>query len=99
MYNLISNAVDVMPRGGKIRLRFNETDKHIVAEIEDSGPGIAPDIADRLFEPFATFGKSHGTGLGLSISQRIVEEHRGKISARNGSAGGAVFSITLPKEH
>jgi signal transduction histidine kinase len=99
MYNIIFNAVDVMPRGGKIRLRFNETDKHVVTEIEDTGPGIAPDIADRLFEPFATFGKSHGTGLGLSISQRIVEEHRGKISARNGAAGGAVFSITLPKDH
>jgi signal transduction histidine kinase len=98
-YNLISNAVDAMREGGEIRLRFSETDKDLLTEIEDTGPGISPEIADRLFEPFATFGKSHGTGLGLSIAQRIVEEHRGSIAARNGVHGGAIFSITLPRGH
>lgn len=98
-YNIIANAVDAMAQGGTIQLRFTENDDEVVTEIEDEGPGISPEIADRLFEPFATFGKSHGTGLGLSISQRIVEEHRGKISARNGPGSGAIFSITLPKEH
>jgi signal transduction histidine kinase len=98
-YNVIFNAVEAMPDGGSIHLRFSETDRELVIEIADTGPGISAEIADRLFEPFATFGKSRGTGLGLSISQRIVEEHRGKISARNADGGGAVFSITLPKEH
>ncbi|MCI0746394.1 MAG: cyclic nucleotide-binding domain-containing protein [Verrucomicrobia subdivision 3 bacterium] len=97
-YNIIFNAVDVMPNGGVIRLRFNETNKEVVTEIEDSGPGISPEIADRLFEPFATFGKPRGTGLGLSISQRIVEEHRGRISGRNQPGGGAIFSVALPKD-
>ena len=95
-YNLVHNAVDVMPQGGKIKLRFKLTDDEITTEVEDTGPGIAPEIADRLFEAFATFGKPRGTGLGLSISQRIIEEHQGKISARNQPGGGAVFSFTLP---
>jgi signal transduction histidine kinase len=97
-YNVIFNAVDAMPSGGVIRVRFSESDHDLSIEIEDTGPGISPEIADRLFEPFATFGKSRGTGLGLSICQRIVEEHRGRISARNAAGGGALFSITLPKE-
>jgi signal transduction histidine kinase len=98
-YNVIFNAVEAMPAGGVIRLRFSENEHEMVIEIEDTGPGISREIADRLFEPFATFGKSRGTGLGLSISQRIVEEHRGRISARNAASGGAIFSIILPKEH
>jgi signal transduction histidine kinase len=98
-YNIIFNAVDVMPNGGKIRLRFTDRDGEILTEIEDSGPGISPEIAHRLFEPFATFGKSHGTGLGLSISQRIIHEHHGKISARNQPGSGAIFSVSLPKQH
>lgn len=97
VYNIVFNAVDVMPDGGAIRMRFRETDSALVMEIEDSGPGIAPEIVDSLFEPFATYGKSKGTGLGLFIARRVVEEHGGTISAGNGSRGGAVFSIALPK--
>jgi signal transduction histidine kinase len=67
-----------------------------VTEIEDTGPGIAPEIAGQLFEAFATHGKAHGTGLGLSICKRIIEDHRGWISARNESGRGAVFSFGLP---
>ena len=54
-------------------------DQEIVTEIEDSGPGIAPEIADRLFEAFATYGKANGTGLGLSICKKIVGDHKGRI--------------------
>jgi len=64
--------------------------------VADTGPGIAPEIAERLFEAFASFGKAHGTGLGLSICKRIVEDHNGWIAARNGDGGGAVFSFGLP---
>jgi two-component system, NtrC family, sensor histidine kinase HydH len=96
-YNIVFNAVDVMPEGGTIRMRFTETDSAMITEIEDSGPGIAPDIAETLFEPFATFGKAKGTGLGLYITRRVVEEHHGTISARNQAGSGAVFSISLPK--
>jgi len=58
--------------------------------------GIAPQMVDKLFEAFETFGKVRGTGLGLSISKKIVEEHGGRIYARNVPNGGAIFGFTLP---
>lgn len=95
-HNLIHNATDAMLSGGKIFLRWQVTEKEIITEIEDTGPGIAPEIADKLFQAFATHGKSHGSGLGLSICKKIVEDHGGRISARNEPGRGAVFSFTLP---
>jgi signal transduction histidine kinase len=95
-YNLMHNATDAMPGGGKIILRFAIKDKDVITEIEDSGSGIAPEIADRLFDAFATFGKAHGTGLGLSICKKIIEDHHGRISARNEPGRGAIFSFALP---
>ena len=95
-YNLIFNAVDVMPEGGAIKLRFQSAGDAIVTEIEDQGPGIAPQILDRLFEAFATHGKAKGTGLGLSLSKKIIEDHHGQITARNVPGGGAVFIFSLP---
>lgn len=96
-YNLLHNATDAMTEGGKIRLRFQATEKEVVTEVEDGGRGIAPEIADQLFQPFATHGKAHGSGLGLSICKRILEDHQGWISARNKPGGGAVFSFGLPR--
>ena len=85
-----------LPISGKIYLRFQLTETEICTEIEDSGPGIAPEMADKLFQPFATHGKTHGTGLGLSICKKIVEDHGGRISARSEAGRGAIFSFTLP---
>jgi signal transduction histidine kinase len=95
-YNLVHNATDVMLNGGTIFLRFNVEEKEIVTEIEDTGPGIAPEIADKLFQPFATHGKAHGTGLGLSICKKIVEDCGGRIWARNEPNRGAIFCFALP---
>lgn len=95
-HNLIHNATDAMPRGGRILLRFQVNDGEVITEVEDSGRGIAPEIADRLFDAFASYGKAHGTGLGLSICKKIVEDHHGRISARNEPGRGAVFSFALP---
>jgi signal transduction histidine kinase len=95
-HNLVHNATDVMLNGGKIFLRFHLTDKEIITELEDTGPGIAPEIAGKLFEAFATFGKTHGSGLGLSICKKIVEDHGGKISVRSEAGRGAIFSFALP---
>ena len=96
-YNLVHNATDAMPQGGKVTLRFHVTENEVVTEIEDDGRGIAPEIAGHLFEMFATHGKAHGTGLGLSICKRIIEDHHGWISARNQPGRGAVFSFGLPR--
>jgi signal transduction histidine kinase len=95
-YNLMLNAVDEMPEGGKIRLHFRATAEELVTEVEDTGEGIAPEMIDKLFEAFQTFGKERGTGLGLSIARKIVEDHRGRIYARNVPNGGALFGFTLP---
>jgi signal transduction histidine kinase len=96
--NLTGNAVDMMPEGGQVTLRFQHGGNEIITEIQDEGTGIAPEVAGKLFQPFVTFGKQHGTGLGLSICKKIVEDHGGRISARNAPAPahGAIFSFTLP---
>jgi signal transduction histidine kinase len=95
-YNLVHNATDVMRHGGKISLRFKAGEKEIVTEIEDTGCGIAPEIADKLFQPFATHGKAHGSGLGLSICKKIVEDCGGRIWTRNEPGHGAIFCFALP---
>ena len=95
-YNLAHNATDAMHGDGTIFLRFHPGEKEIVTEIEDTGPGIAPEIADKLFQPFATHGKSHGTGLGLSICKKIVEDCGGRIWTRTEPGHGAIFCFALP---
>jgi signal transduction histidine kinase len=94
--NLLNNAVDAMPKGGKVKFRFSINGKYVVTQVEDTGPGIPKEIQPRLFEAFATYGKAHGTGLGLSICKRIIEDHLGWIDGRNGASGGAVFEFALP---
>lgn len=96
-YNLLNNAVDEMSDGGTIFLRFFASATELRIDIEDTGRGIAPEIAQSLFKPFATHGKAHGTGLGLTICKKIVEDHGGQIWAAAGAPGkGATFSFTLP---
>jgi signal transduction histidine kinase len=95
-YNLVHNATDVMLDGGTIFLRFISGEKEIVTEIEDTGPGISPEIADKLFQPFATHGKAHGTGLGLSICKKIIEDCGGRIWTRSEPKRGAIFCFSLP---
>ncbi len=95
-HNLIHNAIEMLPDGGTISLRFNLEPTELVTEIEDTGPGIAPEIAGILFEAFATHGKARGTGLGLSICKRIVEDHRGRIYSRSEPGRGAILGFTLP---
>lgn len=95
-YNLMFNAVDEMPGGGTIKMRFRVKQGELITEIEDTGGGIAPQMLEQLFQAFATYGKARGTGLGLSIAKRIVEEHRGRIYAQNVPGGGALFGFTLP---
>ncbi len=94
-YNLINNAVDEMPNGGRILIRVQVRETDILTEVQDTGRGISPEIAGQLFQPFATFGKMKGTGLGLSICKRIIEDHRGDITAHSEPGQGAVFAFTI----
>ena len=95
-YNLLNNAVDEMSDGGKIFLRFVIEAGELRVEVEDTGKGIADEIAQTLFEPFTTHGKAHGTGLGLTICKKIVEDHGGRIWAHSEPGKGATFCFTLP---
>jgi signal transduction histidine kinase len=63
--------------------------------VSDNGPGVAREIRERLFEPYATT-KEHGTGLGLAIAQRIAIEHGGSLAYDEAPGGGARFAVTLP---
>jgi signal transduction histidine kinase len=94
--NLATNATEAIHGEGVLTLRFHQEEHELITELADSGPGIAPELADKLFQPFATHGKAHGTGLGLSICRKIIEDHGGRIWGANGSSGGAVFSFSLP---
>ncbi len=95
-YNLVHNAVDEMPEGGRITLRFTVGGGELRVDMTDTGRGIAPEILPQLFQPFATHGKAQGTGLGLSICKRIVEDHGGRIWAHSDPGKGATFSFALP---
>ncbi|HEU5397574.1 MAG TPA: ATP-binding protein, partial [Verrucomicrobiae bacterium] len=95
-HNLVHNATEAMSNAGRIFLRFQNGDDQLVVEIEDTGPGLATEIAGQLFQPFATHGKAHGTGLGLSICRKIVEDHGGRIWSRQEPGRGAIFAFSLP---
>jgi signal transduction histidine kinase len=94
--NLVLNALDVMPDGGTLRLAASLSEGQLHLEIADTGPGLADDAAQRIFEPFYTT-KSTGTGLGLAIVYRIAEVHGGEIVASNRPSGGAAFVLRLPQ--
>jgi signal transduction histidine kinase len=93
-FNLITNALEAMPHGGKIRIGARKTRNCVLIEVEDTGPGIPCGIRDRLFEPFVTAGKVHGLGLGLALSRQTVLDHGGDMWTE--PANGARFVISLP---
>jgi signal transduction histidine kinase len=95
--NLITNALEAMPAGGRLEAttRPASTGGDALIEFADSGEGIAADIAPHLFEPFFTT-RPLGTGLGLAICREIVVQHNGTIELVPGTEKGARFRVTLP---
>jgi signal transduction histidine kinase len=93
--NLLLNAIDAAPPGGEVEVRIGVGPATLTVEVSDSGPGIDPAIADRLFTPFATT-KPTGTGLGLTVAQRVARDHGGTLTATNRPHSGARFTLTLP---
>jgi signal transduction histidine kinase len=92
--NVAVNAVQAMPRGGRLSLRVRAEGRFAVVELEDTGPGIPPDVRGRIFEPFFTT-KATGTGLGLAVVRRIMDGHGGEVGVR-GAPAGTVFSLRFP---
>jgi two-component system sensor histidine kinase HydH len=96
--NIIINAMQAMPQGGRIDLicsRSSNPDGKVIVEIADNGPGINKDILPKLFQPFFST-KSGGTGLGLVIAKSIIKEHGGNIEIDSAEGKGTKFTITLP---
>ncbi|MDX9911643.1 MAG: ATP-binding protein [Phycisphaerales bacterium] len=107
LMNLLTNAVEAVPEGGIVTVRtlYRTTDPLLgqgptYAEIRviDNGPGIPPDRARWIFEPFRTTKGQRGTGLGLAVTKRLVEEHRGRIAVESNEGVGTTFTITLPAD-
>jgi two-component system sensor kinase FixL len=97
--NLMRNALEAMSenRAGSLTVEASAIPGGWVeVRISDTGPGLAPEVLDRLFQPFVTT-KAEGMGVGLSICRTIIEAHGGEISAFNRPEGGAVFRFTLRK--
>jgi two-component system sensor kinase FixL len=96
--NLIRNSIDALDGVARreIVISTGRTGKNMVEiAIADSGPGLAPEIADRLFQPFVTT-KPWGLGIGLSICRSIVDAHDGRLRASDNPGGGTVFHVSLP---
>lgn len=95
--NILINALEVCPRGGRVRLFSRVTDQSCEIEVRDDGPGMPKEVAERAFEPYFTT-KDTGTGLGLSITRGIVEEHGGNVSLSCAEGQGCQVLISLPLE-
>ncbi|MDP9192248.1 MAG: ATP-binding protein [Acidobacteriota bacterium] len=91
--NLIENALQATP-GGRVRLQSHAVDSKVLIAVEDSGPGVAPELLPKIFDPYFST-KTTGTGLGLAIARKAIEEHGGRIYAENVSPGLRV-EIELP---
>jgi signal transduction histidine kinase len=97
--NLIGNALEVMPDGGEVRISAAIENGAALVRVEDTGPGIAPEIRGKLFQPFVSAGKRNGLGLGLALSRQAVIEHGGDMWADAGPGRGARLMIRLPGAH
>jgi signal transduction histidine kinase len=94
-FNLILNALDAMPAGGKLEIRARERDHGVEMTFQDYGPGIPESKRNDIFEPFFST-KEGGTGLGLTVSYNIVTAHGGTLDLINGNQPGACFRLFLP---
>lgn len=96
LVNLIMNAVEASPPGGRVEVRCGAARRGVVVvRVLDEGTGLSPEVREHLFDPFFTT-KEHGTGLGLTIAHRLVAALSGRLTARNRRPRGAVFVVTLP---
>jgi signal transduction histidine kinase len=97
--NLIGNAIEAMPDGGQIHISAQLDAGSVLVHVDDTGPGVPPEIRSNLFQPFVTAGKRNGLGLGLALTRQTVLEHGGDLWVGSAPTGGARFSLRLPGAH
>jgi signal transduction histidine kinase len=101
IFNLLSNAVKFTPAGGRVDVASSHLDGEVRVSVVDTGPGIAPEDQERIFEEFqqTDVGAQHeGTGLGLALSKRLIELHGGRIWVESEPGRGSTFTFALPLE-
>ncbi len=96
LQNLVLNAIQAQPDGGRIRISSRSLEGGVLIQVADQGPGLAKDVADKMFSPFYTT-KAAGSGLGLTICAQIIKAHGGVLRGENLAEGGACFSFILPR--
>jgi len=97
LINLVRNASEavIAKGGGRVTLRTKKADSRVVIEVEDEGVGIAPDVLERLFDPFFST-KEGGSGLGLALTQQIVKDHGGDLAVASTLGRGTTFTVSVP---
>lgn len=96
LLNIIFNAMDAMPDGGKITLSVSKAKKWATLAISDTGIGMSEEVKKKIFEPFFTTRTHKGTGLGLAVTYGIIQRHRGEILVESKEGVGSTFKIRLP---
>lgn len=96
LLNLVINAKDAMPQGGRITIVSDAEDGRAVIRISDTGPGIRPDILGKIFTPFFTTKGTKGTGLGLSVAESLVRSCGGEIAVDSKAGQGTTFTLKIP---
>jgi signal transduction histidine kinase len=96
LLNLILNAADATRGRGRIDVYSRREDESVVLEVHDDGPGVPPDLREKVFTAFFS-SKAHGTGLGLLSVKVTVEAHGGTVEVGDSDLGGARLKVTLPR--
>ncbi len=102
LMNLLGNAFKFVPPGGRIRCALRSSPRELAIAVDDSGPGVRPELRQAIFERFrqgdgGIARKTGGTGLGLAIAKEFVEMHKGRVEVLDSDLGGARFQITIPR--
>jgi signal transduction histidine kinase len=100
LLNLLSNAVKYNVFGGEVSVSVDSTEERVSLAVSDTGPGIAPEVLPRLFEPFDRLGAEQtdveGTGIGLTVSRALAEQMGGRLTVRSTPGEGSTFTLELP---
>lgn len=94
--NIINNAIDAMPGGGRISFRTWSEKDTVFVRITDTGEGMSEEVKERIFDPFFTTKRAEGSGLGMSISYSIIKRHDGKIEVESEEGKGTAFNLSIP---